>query len=127
MEIRYGLIPDMSGSQTLLRLLRPDLARELIYTGRIVLADEAAQIGLVTRIAADPHADALALARTIASHSPHAIRAAKRLCNEAPLQDPATSFRLETDLQLGLLATPNQLAAVQAALTRQPPTFRDPE
>ncbi|MBK9754645.1 MAG: crotonase/enoyl-CoA hydratase family protein [Nannocystis sp.] len=127
MEIRYGLIPDMSGSQTLLRLLRPDLARELIYTGRIVHADEAAQIGLVTRIAADPHADALALARTIASHSPHAIRAAKRLCNEAPLQDPATSFRLETDLQLGLLATPNQFEAVQAALTRRPPTFRDPE
>ena len=70
MEIRYGLIPDMSGSQTLLRLLRPDLARELIYTGRIVHADEAAQIGLVTRIAADPHADALALARRSASSTP---------------------------------------------------------
>jgi len=47
---------------------------------------EALRIGLVTRIAADPHAEALALARTIAGHSPQAVRAAKRLCNEAPLR-----------------------------------------
>lgn len=127
MEIRYGLIPDMSGSQTLFKLVRPDLARELIYTGRIVAADEAATIGLVTRIAADPHAEALTLARTIANHSPHAIRAGKRLCNEAPHLSLDASFRLETDLQLGLLATPNQIEAVQAALGKRPPVFKDPE
>lgn len=125
MEVRYGIIPDMSASQTLLRLVRPDLARELIYTGRIVAAEEALRIGLVTRIAADPHADALALARTIAGHSPQAVRAAKRLCNEAPQLDVAGSFRLETELQLGLLATPNQVEAVQAAVARRPPVFRD--
>jgi len=127
MEIRYGLIPDMSGSQTLFKLVRPDLARELVYTGRLVAADEAANIGLVTRIAADPHAEALTLARTIASHSPQAIRAGKRLCNEAPPLDVAASFKLETDLQLGLLATPNQIEAVQAALGKRPPVFSDPE
>lgn len=127
MEVRYGIIPDMSASQTLLRLVRPDLARELIYTGRIVAAEEALRIGLVTRIAADPHAEALALARTIAGHSPHAVRSAKRLCNEAPLLDVAAAFRLETELQLGLLATPNQVEAVQAAVTRRPPVFSDPD
>ena len=127
MEVRYGIIPDMTASQTLLRLVRPDLARELIYTGRVVAAEEALRIGLVTRIAADPHADALALARTIAGQSPQAIRAAKRLCNEAPLLDAATSFRLETELQLGLLGTPDQVEAVQAAVGRRPPVFRDPE
>ena len=125
MEVRYGIIPDMSASQTLLRLVRPDLARELIYTGRVVAAEEALQLGLVTRIAADPHADALALARTIAGHSPQAVRAAKRLCNEAPQLDVAGSFLLETELQLGLLATPNQVEAVQAAVARRPPVFRD--
>lgn len=127
MEVRYGLIPDMSGSQTLLKLVRPDLARELVYTGRIVAADEALRIGLVTRVAADPHADALALARSIAGNSPHAVRAAKRLCSDAPDLGVADSFRLETDLQLGLLASPNQLEAVQAALARRAPVFRDPE
>jgi enoyl-CoA hydratase/carnithine racemase len=127
MEIRYGIIPDMSASQTLLKLVRPDLARELVYTGRIVAAEEAARIGLVTRIAADPRAEALTLARTIASHSPHAIRAGKRLCNEAPPLGVAASFQLETDLQLGLLVTPNQIEAVQAALGKRAPVFRDPE
>ncbi len=126
MEVRYGLIPDMSGSQTLLRLIRPDLARELIYTGRIVDAEEAARIGLVTRLAADPHKEAHALARTIAGHSPDAVRAGKRLCNAAPELDVAASFLLETDLQLALLTTPNQIEAVQAALSRRPPIFRDP-
>ena len=126
MEVRYGIIPDMTASQTLLRLVRPDVARELIYTGRVVGAEEALRIGLVTRIAADPHAEALALARTIAGQSPQAIRAAKRLCNEAPLLDVAGSFRLETELQVGLLATPNQVEAVQAALGRRAPVFRDP-
>jgi len=127
MEVRYGILPDMSASQTLLRLVRPDIARELIYTGRIVAAEEALQLGLVTRIAADPHAEALALARTIAGQSPQAIRAAKRLCNEAPQLDVASSFRLETELQVGLLATPNQVEAVQAAVARRAPVFRDPE
>ena len=127
MELRYGLIPDMSASKTLLRLVRPDLARELIYTGRIVGAEEAARIGLVTRLAADPRAEALALARTIAGQSPQAIRAAKALCEEAPDLDVAAALRRETELQLPLLGSPNQLEAVQAVMTRRPATFRDPE
>lgn len=127
MEIRYGLVPDMAASKTLLRLVRPDIARELMYTGRVVGAEEAARIGLVTRIADDPRAEALALARTIASHSPQAIRAAKALCAEAPELDVAGAFRRETELQIGLMGTPNQLEAVQAVMTRRAPRFTDPE
>lgn len=126
MEIRYGLIPDMSASKTLLRLVRPDLARELIYTGRVVSGEEAAGLGLVTRVAADPLAAARELARAIAGQSPEAIPAAKALCNEAPELDVAAALRRETALQLGLLGAPNQLEAVQAALTRRAPSFRDP-
>jgi len=126
MEIRYGLIPDMSASKTLLQLVRPDIARELVYTGRIVDAQEAVAIGLATRRVDDPVADALALARTIATQSPSAIRAAKRLCNEAPDLDVAAAFVRETELQLGLLGKPEQLEAVQAALTKRAPVFEDP-
>lgn len=126
MEIRYGLIPDMSASQTLLRLVRPDLARELIYTGRVVSGEEAARIGLVTRVAEDPRAEALALAHAIAAQSPDAIRAAKRLCDEAPGLDVAAGLRLETELQKTLLGSPNQIEAVQANLTRRTAVFRDP-
>jgi enoyl-CoA hydratase/carnithine racemase len=127
MEIRYGLIPDMSASQTLLKLVRPDVARELIYTARVVPADEALALGLVTRVVDDPRAAALALAATIASHSPQAIRAAKALCNQAPDLDAAAALARETELQLPLLGTPNQIEAMQAALTRRPATFHDPE
>ncbi|HEU4535957.1 MAG TPA: enoyl-CoA hydratase-related protein, partial [Polyangiaceae bacterium] len=127
MEVRYGLVPDMSATQTLLRLVRPDVARELMYTGRVVGGDEAVAIGLATRASASPLDDALALARTIAGQSPHAIRAAKRLCDEAPGLDVAAAFRLETDLQVALLGSPNQAEAVQAALTKRAASFRDPD
>lgn len=123
MEIRYGIIPDMTASQTLLLLVRPDLARELVYTGRVVEAEEAVRIGLGTRVADDPVAEALALARTIAAQSPAAVRAAKQLCTRAPALAVADALRLETELQLGLLGTPEQMQAAQAAMT---PELRRP-
>lgn len=126
MEIRYGLIPDMTASRTLLRLVRDDVARELIYTGRVVEADEAVRIGLATRVCDDPIADALTLARQIAGMSPAAIRAGKRLCLEAPDLEVAAAFARETELQLELLGKPEQLEAVAAAMQRRPAVFRDP-
>jgi enoyl-CoA hydratase/carnithine racemase len=126
MEVKYGLVPDMTASKTLLRLVRPDVARELLYTGRVVSGEEAARLGLATRVAEDPLAEAKDLARTIASMSPDAIRAAKRLATEAPELDVAAALRLETDLQIGLLGTQNQMEAVQAAMAKRPPTFVDP-
>ncbi len=123
MEIRYGLVPDMTASKTLLKLVRPDVARELVYTGRVVEADEAVAIGLATRKCDDPIADALALARRIAEQSPAAIRACKALCDETPELDVAAAFVRETELQLGLLGTPEQLEAVQAALMKRKPVF----
>jgi enoyl-CoA hydratase/carnithine racemase len=125
MEVRYGLVPDMTASATLLRLVRPDVARELIYTGRSVNGEEAVSIGLATRVADDPLAAALEIARTIAAQSPNAVRAGKRLCNESPGLDVPRAFQLETDLQLGLMGTPNQLEAVQATIAKRTPQFRD--
>jgi enoyl-CoA hydratase/carnithine racemase len=127
MEIRYGLVPDMSLSQSLPRLVRDDVARELTYTGRIVEAPEAAELGLVTRIEADPLAAARALAAEIAARSPDAIRRAKRLANETPRLSAADALALEEELQRELLGTPNQAAAVQATLSKQPAEFADPQ
>jgi enoyl-CoA hydratase/carnithine racemase len=126
MEIRYGLVPDMTASQTLLRLVRDDIARELVYTGRIVDADEAVAIGLATRKSDDAVAEAMRIANEIAARSPRAIRAGKRLCDEAPALDVASALRRETELQLGLLGTPEQLEAVAATLQKRPASFGDP-
>ena len=79
MEIKWGLIPDMTGIQSMQRLVRGDIARELTYSGRQVSGEEAARLGLATRVAENPVEEALALARSIAERSPDAIRAAKQL------------------------------------------------
>ncbi len=126
MEIKYGLIPDMGGSQTLRRLVRLDVAKELTFTGRVVSGTEAAELGLVTRLAPDPLAAAKELARSIAARSPDAVRAAKRLLNETVQLDMAAGFALEADLQRSLLGSANQLEAVQAAFQKRPGNFSDP-
>jgi enoyl-CoA hydratase/carnithine racemase len=124
--MRYGLIPDMSLSQTLPRLVRDDVARDLVYTGRTVEAQEALELGLLTRMEDDPLAAAHELAAEIASRSPDAVRAAKRALNEAHAAAPAEGLALEEELQRALLGSPNQVAAVRAALSKQPAEFEDP-
>jgi len=126
MEIKWGLIPDMSGTQTLRHLVRLDVAKELTFTGRIVDGREAAALGLVTRVADDPHAAATAMAREIAAKSPDAIRAGKRLLTDAPLLGVADGLRLEERLQRSLLGTPNQLEAVASNMQKRPSQFSDP-
>jgi enoyl-CoA hydratase/carnithine racemase len=115
MEIRYGLIPDMSLSTTLPGLVRDDVARELTYTGRIVEADEALGLGLVTRVAPEPLAAARELAAEIASKPPNAIRSAKRVLGEAGRAPDRDSLALEEELQRELLGAPEQIAAVAAS------------
>ncbi|TNF28435.1 MAG: crotonase/enoyl-CoA hydratase family protein [Deltaproteobacteria bacterium] len=126
MEIRWGLIPDMSITQTAPRSVRLDVLKELTFTGRVVSGTEALALGLVTRLVDDPVAEALTTARTIASKNPFAIRYGKRLLNEAPALPVAEAFALETALQLEILGSKNQLEAVRANFTKTAPKFDDP-
>jgi enoyl-CoA hydratase/carnithine racemase len=126
MEIKWGLIPDMSITQTLPRLVGIDVAKELTYTGRVFSGDEALALGVVTRVAGDPVSEALSLAHEIASKSPDAVRAAKRLFDESWTGTAAETLALEASLQRDLLGSPNQLAAVTAGFTKQPAEFVDP-
>jgi enoyl-CoA hydratase/carnithine racemase len=126
MEAKWGLIPDMSITQTLPRLVGIDVAKELTYTARVFSGEEALGLGLVTHLADDPLAASRELAAEIAARSPDAIRGAKRLLNEtwnAPTED---GLRLEAEIQLTLLGSANQLAAVTAGMTKQPVEFADP-
>src|SRR5437660_2469210 len=83
MEVKWGLIPDMSITRTLPRLVGIDVAKELTFPGRLIDGAEAQRLGLVTRVTDDPLAAARELAAEIASKSPDAIRGAKRLFNAA--------------------------------------------
>ncbi|MBY6161221.1 crotonase/enoyl-CoA hydratase family protein [Mameliella alba] len=124
MEIAWGLIPDMGITATLPRLMRADLAKELIFTGRIVEADEAARLGLVTRVCDDPLAEARSLAAAMAGNNPDAMRRNKRLINETWQMDRADALRLEAVLQAEVIGQPNQIEAVMARIQKRAPVFR---
>jgi enoyl-CoA hydratase/carnithine racemase len=127
-EMYWGLVPDMSGTRTLKNVLRQDVLKELTFTARIVSGVEAVELGLCTRIADDPHSEAMGLATQIAASSPHAMRAAKKLLDQAyMIPDDAPGLLLEEELQRTLLQTPNQVEAVMANMQKRPASFQDPE
>jgi enoyl-CoA hydratase/carnithine racemase len=126
MEIKWGLVPDMAGTQLMRNLVREDIVRELTYTGRVFSAEEAQRYGLATRMCEDPRATALEVARDIAARSPHAVRAAKRLLNAAPFMHAADGLIAESVEQQALIGSPNQMEAIQANLGKRPPRFVDP-
>ena len=125
LEIKWGLVPDMAGTQLMRHLAREDIVRELTYTGRVFTGEEAFAMGFATRVCPDPRAEALAMAREIAAKNPHAIRAAKRILNQAPITDPRSGLIQETVEQVALIGSPNQVEAVMANLQKRAPVFTD--
>lgn len=124
LEIKWGLIPDMTGTWMLPRLVGLDVAKELTFTGRMVEGTEAVSLGLATRVADDPKAAAKDLAREIAGKSPEAVRAAKRLLNASgsvPIEEQFASERAEIG---ALIGSPNQIEAVMAGFEDREPRFR---
>jgi enoyl-CoA hydratase/carnithine racemase len=125
MEIRWGLIPDLAISVTASGLVREDRLRELAYTGRVVEAPEALELGLVTALHDDPLQAARHTARLIAARSPDAIRAMKRMFNERRDLDAGQALALEAKLQSRVMGHPNQLEAVRANSAGREPEFED--
>jgi enoyl-CoA hydratase/carnithine racemase len=113
-------------TRTLPRLVGIDVAKELAYTGRVITGQEAHELGLVTHLADDPLAAAHTLAQEIAGRSPDAVRAVKGLLDRSWTGSAEETLRLEAEIQLTLIGTPNQLAAVTAGMTKQPAEFVDP-
>ena len=126
MEARWGLIPDMSISQTLPRLVGIDVAKELTFTARVFSGEEALGLGVVTQLSGEPLAAAHELAGEIASMSPDAVRGAKRLFDRSWQSPPDTGLALEAEIQRQLIGSPNQIAAVTAGLTKRAAEFVDP-
>jgi enoyl-CoA hydratase/carnithine racemase len=82
-EVRLGIIPGAGAPHRLTRTVGPGLARELIFTGRLVAAEEALRIGLVNRVVPAPLDAAREMVRDILKNSPMAVRLAKVALNAA--------------------------------------------
>ena len=122
-EITWGLLPDMSATQSLRRLISLDRMKELVLTGRKFNGEQALQYGLATELSDKPVDDALAMAATIASHNPDAVRAAKQLLNRSALVDVATGLAEEAATTRQLLGSVNQLEAITAQFEGRAPKF----
>src|SRR3546814_15669687 len=97
----------MAGFPIWRTLVRDDVLRELVYTAREFDAAEALAHGFVTRLADEPRAAAMALARTIAGRSPPPIPRAKRMLNMAHVAGPRPVLAAEPAEQVKVLVLPN--------------------
>lgn len=126
-EISFGLLPDMSATQSLRHLARLDRIKELIFTGRKFTGAEAYEYGLATMLSDTPREDAMAMAHTIAGRSPDAVRAAKKLLNNAASGSVRDGLIAESDCSRALMGTANQLEAIMSGFENREPGFTDPE
>lgn len=124
-EISWGLLPDMSASQSLRRLVGLDRMKELILTGRRFNGEQAQQYGLATELSETPVEEAMLMAATIAARNPDAVSAAKRILNNSALVDVAAGLAEEAAATRQLLGSPNQLEAIAAQFEGRAPDFAD--
>jgi enoyl-CoA hydratase/carnithine racemase len=123
LEARWGLIPDMTGTVMLPKVVGLDVAKELTFTGRMVSGEEAVRLGLATRVADDPRAAAMELAADLAGKSPDALRHGKRLLNLSGTRPVAEQLLDERTTMASLIGSPNQVEATMAFFEKRAPRF----
>jgi enoyl-CoA hydratase len=125
-EIRLGLIPGGGGTQRLPRLVGAGRALRMILTGDLIDAEEARRAGLVDEVVDDEslRERTLALARSMAAHSPVALRLAKEAIAAAAEAPLGAGLALERELFLTAFASDDRKEGVAAFLEKRPPAFR---
>ena len=121
-EIQLGVIPGAGGTQRLPRLIGPSKAKDLIFTGRHVAADEALAIGLVDKVVPDDqvYEAAKAMAERYAGGPAVALRAAKEAIDAGLETDLATGLEIERMHFAGMFATEDQKTGMRSFLEEGP-------
>jgi len=121
-EILLGIIPGAGGTQRLARLIGPSKAKDLIFTGRFVKADEALALGLVDRLvpAEETYPAAVAWARQFTGAASVALRAAKEAVDSGLGTDLATGLDIERVQFAALFATADRTAGMQSFIDNGP-------
>jgi enoyl-CoA hydratase/carnithine racemase len=121
-EILLGIIPGAGGTQRLARLVGPARAKDIVYTGRFVDAEEALRIGLVDRVVApdEVYETAVGMAARYAAGPAVALRAAKAAIDGGLDTDLATGLRLESYLFASLFATEDRAIGMRSFIEHGP-------
>jgi enoyl-CoA hydratase len=125
-EIKLGLIPGYGGTQRLPRIIGSGPAKELLFTGKMISADEAKRLGIVNFIAAPESlmTEVMSTARDMASKGRVALRALKQAVNFGLNVDLATALRIETDAFAICMASSDAKEGTQAFLEKRQPLFK---
>ena len=125
-EVKLGIFPGWGGSQRATRIMGNGKAKELIYTGEMVSAEEALRIGLVERVV--PHdvimEEAMKLAKLIADRAPLAVSAAKEAINKGSEMDLDKALNLEKELIFSCFRTDDRVEGMKAFLEKREPEFK---
>jgi enoyl-CoA hydratase len=124
-EINVGILPGAGGTQRLARLVGLGRAKELIFTGKIISAQEAQAIGLVNQVFGKGtlREETLKLAKGIAEKSPLAIKAAKLVVNKGFDAGLDAGLKMETLAQSFVFGSKDHLEGIEAFLEKRPPKF----
>jgi enoyl-CoA hydratase/carnithine racemase len=125
-EIKLGVIPGAGGTQRLARLVGPARAKDIVFSGRMVDAEEALRIGLADRVvpAGEVYATAVALVRPYATGPAQALRAAKLAIDGGLGMDLASGLAWESQLFAALFATEDRREGMAAFVDKRPPKFK---
>jgi enoyl-CoA hydratase/carnithine racemase len=126
LEFKYGILPDLGGTQRLPRLVGAAKAKELIFTATQIDADEALRIGLVERLVPDTELEPTVrdLAATIAAQPPLAVQGAKRAVNVAGTMPTRDGLRVEAEGQAVCLRSDDMKEAIAAFVERRTPDYQ---
>jgi enoyl-CoA hydratase/carnithine racemase len=125
-EVTIGLFPGWGGSQRLPRVVGIQRAKELIYSGRRIPADEALRIGLATQVvpADDLDAAAVRMAESFIANSPTAIERVKHAITQGTRVSLDQGLVIEAEAWLANLASPNRVEGLSAFLEKRKPEFK---
>jgi len=124
-EVGLGIIPGFSGTYRLPKLIGQGYAKEMIYTGKVIRADEALRIGLVNAVYEQPELmdKAMEMARMMLKNAPIAIRLGKQSINEGYDLDADGAIALENKLFGMCFATRDQKEGMDAFLNKRKAEF----
>ncbi|MFH2058368.1 MAG: enoyl-CoA hydratase-related protein [Pseudomonadota bacterium] len=125
-EMNLGLIPGFGGTQRLARLIGPNRAKEMIFTGKVISAQQAFEFGIVNKICEHDVLmdEVLKTARLIASKGKVALRSAKEVIQNGLNADLETGCRIENDVFGLTMASPDAKEGTSAFLEKRKPEFK---